>query len=187
MRIVQALVAVTVLVLAAIPAYADITRSCSASVDLWIDDSKGNKAAELGTIEGRGSCQSKLHANDCRARARGEIDQCRHDMWANRQANSIPASCKTLVSNSSRSGARLTYAGIALFEPNRLMARAALAACCRMRPNSDKLTIQIGGRIVGDKKCAATKIGNDRYQEEYAFPRYEMSCKAWRDQGLCGN
>ena len=187
MRFLPYAVAAAALALSAVPAAADITRGCGASVDVAVISPGPLSVENLGEIEGRGSCKNKANANDCRERARAALLKCRNDMWANRHANSIPSSCNSLVSGSGRSGAKLTYAGIApISEPNRLMARAALSACCRLRPNKDKLSIQIAGRINGDKKCAAHKIGNDRYQEEYGFPRYEMSCKAWREKGICG-
>ena len=182
-----AAVAALALALGVSSSAADITRGCTASVNVVVIAPGPMSWDDLGAIEGRGSCKNTLQANDCRARARSALDACRKDMWANRQTNAIPYSCTSLVANSSRAGAKLTYAGIAaIAEPNRLMARAARSACCKLRPNSDKISIQIEGAIVGDKKCAANKVGNDRYQEEYAFPRYEMSCKAWRDQGICG-
>jgi hypothetical protein len=179
---------VLVLAAAVAPAAADITRGCSASLDVYVVDGSLSSADQLGTIEGRGGCSNKAHANDCRARARAEIDRCRNDLWNGRQVNAIPASCRSIVQGSSRSGAKLSYDGILVYsEPNRLMARAARAACCQLRPNADKLNIQIGGRITGDKKCASTKIGKDNYQDEYGYPKYEMSCKAWRAKGICGN
>jgi len=177
------------LVLAAVssPARADITRSCSANVYVFVADNKPTESELLADITGQGSCAGKHKANECRSRARSAINACLKDMWNGRQANAIPASCNNLVAGSSRSGAKLQYAGIAVIaEPNRLMARAALAACCRLRPQAGKLSISITGRISGDRNCAAHNVGKDRYQEEYGFPRYEMSCSAWRAQGICG-
>jgi hypothetical protein len=150
-------------------------------------DNKPNATEELADIEGRGSCSGKLKANECRSRARSAINACLQDVWAGRQVNAIPGSCNNLLAGSSRTGAKLQYEGIAIIaEPNRLMARAAVSVCCRLRPQSDKLKIQIGGRITGDKNCAAHKIGKDSFQEEYGFPHYDMSCSAWRAKGICG-
>jgi hypothetical protein len=172
---------------AASPASADISRSCRANVVVTVIDNKLDKTESLADIEGRGSCSGKHKANECRSRARGALNTCLKDLWAGRQSNAIPASCKNMVEGSSRTGARLQYQGIVIIaEPNRLMARAAVSACCRMRPQAAKLTVQVGGRISGDKKCAAHKIGKDSYQEEYGFPNYEMNCSAWRAQGICG-
>lgn len=168
-------------------AQAEITRGCSASVDVYVSDNKPNPWTNLATIEGRGSCKNKLNANDCRQRARAEIDRCRADMWAGRHSNAIPASCNNLVEGSSRSGAKLQYDGIFLIEqPQRLTARGAYAVCCKLRPNADKLVITFEGRITGDQKCAASKIGPDKYQEEFGYPKYDMNCAAWRKQGICG-
>lgn len=175
------------LAILAMPAQADITRSCSASVGVYVLDNKPNAYMGLATIQGRGSCNNKLHANECRERARREIDRCRADLWAGRHANSIPASCNSIVDGSSRAGARLAYDGIFIFaQSNRLTARGAFAACCQLRPKADKLTIAFEGRINGDQKCAANRIGPDSYQEEYGFPKYEMNCAEWRAQGVCG-
>jgi len=176
------------LVLGAAPARADITRGCSASLDVFVMDGKPKAAYGLGSIEGRGGCKNKAHANDCRARARAEIDRCRADLWKGRQVNAIPGSCNNLVQGSGRSGAKLQYDGIyTIAEPNRLTARAARIVCCTVRPNADKLKISFEGRINGDKKCASTKIGKDNYQDEYGLGQYDMSCKAWRAQGICGH
>lgn len=171
----------------ALPAQADITRSCSASLDVYVLDKKPNAYMNLATIEGRGSCSNKLHANECREQARREIDRCRGDLWAGRHANGIPASCDSLVEGSSRAGAKLQYDGIFLIaQPKRLTARGARAVCCQLRPNADKLLVAFEGRINGDQKCAANRIGPDSFQEEYGFPKYEMNCSEWRAQGICG-
>ncbi len=184
-RFLQALCALALL--AGVPAKADITRSCSASLDVYISDNQPNPGMNLATIEGRGSCKNKFNADDCRQRARAEIDRCRADLWAGRHSNAIPASCNTLVEGSSRSGAKLQYDGIYLIEqPQRLTARGASAVCCKLRPKADKLVITFEGRISGDQKCAAHKIGPDKYQEEYGYPKYNMHCAEWRKQGICG-
>lgn len=44
----------------------------------------------------------------------------------------------------------------------------------------------VEGRINGDQKCAAHKIGPDKFQEEYGYPKYDMNCAEWRKQGICG-
>lgn len=177
----------TCLLVLALPVQADITRSCSASLDVYVLDKKPNAYMNLASIEGRGSCDNKLRANDCRERARREIDRCRNDLWAGRHSNGIPASCDSLVDGSSRAGAKLQYDGIFLIaQPKRLTARGAYAVCCQLRPNAGKLSIAFEGRISGDQKCAANRIGPDRYQEEYGFPKYEMNCSEWRAQGICG-
>lgn len=169
------------------PAAADITRSCKASVDAYVVDNGAERFDALGEVIGQGSCSSKLKANECRSRARSAVDACLRDMWSGRQANAIPASCRSLVTGSSRTGARLQYYGITtIAEPNRLMARVAATACCKLRPQAGKLTVQINGRITGDRNCAASKIGKDLYQDDYGFPRYDMNCAAWRAQGICG-
>lgn len=168
------------------PASADITRTCKASIDVYVNNNGPNWSVSLGEVIGQGSCSGKLKANECRSRARSALDACLRDLWAGRQVNAIPASCRSLVAGSSRSGARLQYDGITtIAEPNRLMARVAASTCCR-QPRPDKLTVQVNGRITGDKNCAATKIGKDRFQDEYGFPKYDMNCAAWRAQGICG-
>ena len=175
------------LLVLALPVQADITRSCSASVDVYVLDKQPTASMNRATIHGRGSCDSTLHANECRERARREIDRCRSDLWAGRHANGIPASCDSLVEGSSRAGAKLQYDGIFLIaQPKRLTARGAFAVCCQLRPKADKLSIAFEGRINGDQKCAATRIGPDSYQEEHGFPKYEMNCSEWRAQGICG-
>ncbi len=165
---------------------AEITRSCRASLNIFVADGKPNAYYNLANVEGRGSC-SNLRPNQCRERARGQVNQCLSASWSNRHQDSIPGTCKTLVGGSSRSGAKLQYQGIfPIAQDERLTARAAFAACCIMRPNAANLTLEFGGAIQGDEKCAKYKIGNNLYQEEYAFSQYQMDCSAWRAQGICG-
>jgi hypothetical protein len=165
---------------------AEISRSCHASVNIFVADGKPNAYYNLANVEGRGSC-ANLRPNQCRERARGQVNQCLAASWSNRHQDSIPGACKTLLSNSSRSGAKLTYEGIfPINQDERLTARAAFAACCIMRPNAAALTLEFGGAILGDERCAKHKTGNNRYQEEYAFSQYQMNCTAWREQGICG-
>jgi hypothetical protein len=166
------------------PLLADITRGCSAGFQILIAD--GSTFADLGSIEGRGSCRNKAQANECRQRARGEIDRCIAGLWRDRQKNAIAPECNSLVSGSSRSGAKLTWSGIYLIaEPNRLTARMAYAACCRMRPSAAQLQVQVVGAIEGDKSCGDLKVGQDRYRSGFSLSNYDMSCTAWREQGLC--
>lgn len=185
LRILQSVCAL--IMVGSLSAQADITRGCTASLEVFVVDNKPNPAMGLASIEGRGSCDNKLHANECRARARREIDRCRADLWAGRHANAIPASCRSVVEGSSRSGAKLEYDGIFIIaQPQRLTARGAHAVCCKLRPNADKLVVQFSGRINGDEKCASTKIGKDSFQEEFGYPKYDMNCGEWRKQGICG-
>lgn len=175
------------LLAASLPAHADITRACSASVEVYVADRLPPALATLGTIEARGSCKNKLNANECRAQAREQIDRCRAQLWDYRHRNEIPVACNTLVEGSSRAGARLDYLGIQVHaEPKRLTARAAAEVCCRMRPKADRVMVSFGGRINGDEKCAAHNIGKDRFQEEFGWGNYDMNCGEWRAKGICG-
>lgn len=177
---------VAALVAAVSVSHADIERSCSASVFVTAPNGAQTKNFLLGDILGRGSCKNKAHANDCRERAREQVDKCIAAMWRDRHVNAIAPECKSLVSNSSRSGARLSWDGIMVIsQPNRLTARMARGMCCKALPNAGKISVQLGGNITGDKKCGASKIGKDLYQSEFGLPRYDMDCGAWRAQGIC--
>lgn len=168
------------------PAVAEITRSCTASVIVATFD-KPLALKTLATIDAQGSCKNKLHANDCRERARRELDRCRADMWAGRHTNAVPASCNNLVAGSSRGGAKLQYEGIMVIdEPQRLTARGAFVTCCQLRPKADNVTVSFEGRISGDEKCGSARVGKDNYQDEFGYGKYEMNCKAWREKGICG-
>lgn len=167
-------------------ATADITRDCRASVEFFISDHRPNALASVGEITGRGSCANVIQADKCRERARQALNACISQMWGSRHQNSVPAACNSIVDGSSRSGARLSYLGIIpIQESRRLTARASFMVCCHMRPQAAVVMGGFGGRITGDRKCAAHKIGNDRYQEEYGFGSYQMNCAALRAQGLC--
>lgn len=169
-------------------AQADITRSCQASLEFFIKDNNPQPYVALGGIEGRGSCNNKLQADKCRENARKALNSCLGSLWANRNVNQVPAACNSIIGGSSRSGAKLTYDGILpIQESNRLTARAAFEVCCVKRKNAGVLVGQFGGRISGDRKCASTKIGNDMYQDEYAFQNYTINCTNVRAQGLCGS
>lgn len=169
------------------PLMADITRGCEATFRVEIVGGSSSEFQNLGSIEGRGGCQNKAHANDCRARARAEIDRCIAAMWRDRHKNAIAPECKTLVSNSSRSGAELSWNGIsAIAEPNRLSARMAYSACCRIRPKATRIQVAVFGAIFGDRKCGATNTGHNLFQSDFDLPTYDMNCSAWRSQGLCG-
>ena len=170
------------------PALADITRGCSASVGVYVMDKKADPYTILGTIQARAGCKNKIHADDCRRLARGQIDRCIADLWTGRNENRIPDSCNSLVSGSSRAGAKLEYDGILIIkEQQRFTARAAATVCCHMRPNTDRVMVSFDGRINGDQKCASTRIGKDSYQDEFAMPqKYDMKCTEWRARGICG-
>lgn len=168
------------------PAWADTTRGCSASVFFGMTGDGPTRFEDLASIEGRGACKNKNHANDCRAQARAQIDKCLSDLWNGRDQNAIPGSCKSLLSSSGRSGARLEYIGVyRIAEPSRLTARAAFRACCQVKPNAAKLNILFQGFLSGDKKCASGKVGDGKYQEQFFLPTYDMNCNAWRAQGIC--
>jgi hypothetical protein len=170
------------------PAMADITRGCSATVGVYVMDKRPNPYALLGTIEARAGCKNKLHADDCRRLARAQIDRCITELWAGRNDNRLPSACDSLASGSSRPGARLQYEGILVIkESERFTARAAATVCCHMRPTTDRVMVSFDGRINGDQKCAATRIGKDSYQDEFAMPqKYDMKCTEWRARGICG-
>jgi hypothetical protein len=173
-------------IFASLPVKADITRSCTGSLDVSVNDKLPNAWTNLASFEGSASCKNKLHANDCRRSARAEIDRCMSDLWTGRNSNAIPASCNNPVGGS-RSGVKLEYDGILLIkQPQRLIARGAYQVCCKLRPKADKLVMHFDGRIVGDEKCAATKTGKDRYQDEFSLPEYNLNCTEWRKQGICG-
>ena len=167
-------------------AEADITRQCEAGLDVWVRNGGPGSTTRLGNITGQGSCTGALYANTCRMRAKDAILKCLADVWANRQIDQIPESCNNLVSGSSRSGAELTYDGILIIdEPNRLTARAARFVCCTARPNSTIVQIGFGAVLTGDEKCAKTKVGNNRYQEDVDLGNYNMNCDVWRANGIC--
>jgi hypothetical protein len=167
-------------------ASADITRRCQAGLDVWVANGGPTDATRLGSIEGQGSCSGTLTANTCRERAKGAILNCLDDLWSQKQVDAIPARCKNLFSGSSRSGAELTYDGILIIdEPNRLTARAARFACCQARPNASFIRLGFGAVLTGDAKCAKTKVGNNRYQEDVNLGTYNMNCDVWRAGGIC--
>lgn len=168
-------------------AKADISRSCQANVAIMVRDNKPNAYYTLAEIEGRASCKN-LQPNTCRSLARGQINNCLNSLWGSRHSNLVPQSCKSLVSGSSRAGAKLDYLGIIPIEQDeRLTARAAFVACCVLRPNANNLNVFFGGAIIGDEKCGDTKTGPNRYQTDFSFTNnYEMNCSGWREKGICG-
>ncbi len=167
-------------------ASADIARHCQASVEFLIKDQGPNRFIPIASITGRGTCANAIQADKCRERARAALNSCISAMWANRHNNLIPAACNSILEGSSRSGAKLNYQGIIpIPQSQRLTARASFRVCCQLRPNSNVVLGNFGGRINGDRKCAAHKIGNGSYQEEFGFPTYQMNCGALRAQGLC--
>jgi hypothetical protein len=176
MRIATAILLAAGMVLAsaasAPPLFADILRGCSAA--FYVVNPNGMK---LASIEGRGSCKNTARANDCRVRARKQVDACLAGMWRDRQKNAIAPECRTLTS-SGREGAKLSWEGILrIAEPNRLSARMAYATCCRLRPNSTRLSAETAATFSGDKGCGS---GSNKY-----YPAYSMDCDTWRSRGLC--
>ncbi len=167
-------------------AQADIARNCYASLDVYIKDNGANRNISLATVVGKGNCANQLYANKCRENARKAINNCLTDTWDNRHVDAIQNSCDSIINGSSHSGAKLSWDGIIpIDQDNRLTARGAYQVCCVNRKFADKVNVQFGGRITGDQKCASVKIGNNQYQDEYAFSDYVMNCNQLRDQGLC--
>ena len=161
---------------------ADITRSCKTDVIMGIGNSQGWKV--LGRIAGQGRCEGKSKANTCRERARDAIVGCIDAMWRDRFKNAIAPECNTLASG--RTGAKLTWDSIFLIqEPNRITARIAYWACCTKLPNAPTIEAGIGGAIIGDKGCAASKIGKNLYQSDWGKPPYNIPCSEWREKGIC--
>jgi hypothetical protein len=154
------------------PLYAEIMRGCSAS--LYVKAS--GAVMTLASIEGRGVCKNKVQANDCRVSAHKKIEICLKSLWRVRQKNEMPFECSSI--GGSREGAKLTWDGIyPIAEPNRLSARMAYAACCKLKPNSTQLQLITASKYSGDSGCGAPGT--------FEYPKYDMNCEAWRSQGLC--
>jgi len=142
------LLAAGMILASAPPLFADIMRGCSAS--LYVRAS--GEAMTLASIEGRGVCKNKVQANDCRVSAHKKIEICLKALWRVRQQNAMPFECSSI--GGSREGAKLTWQGIyPIGEPNRLSARMAYAACCKLKPNSARLQL-----VTVSKNTAAIRV-----------------------------
>lgn len=154
------------------PAAADISRGCAGTV--FIETEGGG--APLATIDGRGFCKNRLHANECRERARKAIVACVRDLWANRNAARLPASCT--VHGGGRPSARLTWLPGTPARLSSFNNRLTWNACCKLRPNANGLAYSVRAGIVGDKGCSA------------GFPIEgsitQVQCANLRANGFCG-
>jgi hypothetical protein len=152
-------------------ASAEISRGCNASLFV---DTGGGKLAVVATIEGRGSCKNRFHANTCRERARGAIVTCLRDLWATRNRDGLPTTCT--IFGGGRPWARLSWQQGPPPRLNSLTNRAMWFSCCSLRPGAASLAYTVRAGIGGDKGCGS------------GFPMGSptgLECSQLRNHGFC--
>ena len=170
--------------LIALPASADVTRTCRGEVNARTN----GKSEQIATIEGVGHCRNKYHANDCRIRARKAIEACLRALSPADMDNALPPECRSYAGGG-RPYAAMTYQGIYLIaNANRYLNRLAHSACCRMAPNKDFVTVAVSADKWGKNHCAGNRVGKDHYQDDDVFVHgpVNLDCKKRRAEGICG-
>jgi hypothetical protein len=173
------------LVAFALPATANILRSCSADIRVFQHDKETEQIARLTA---HGPCDSKLYADRCRERARVELDECLDIVWDDHRFDGqLPSHCRDMTTN--RRGARMEWEGIRVYEkpeekPKSLFNEIVYVACCRQSPEASGVTVRVGGDIWGGPGCAKS-IGGGQTQSSFTLvPQFGIDCSHWR-KGLC--
>jgi hypothetical protein len=142
----------------------------------------------IWTFEGRGTCRNSIHANDCRRAARSAIGYCVQEAWRARWQRTIPAACRETPGSS-----RPFVKGLAgtAFGRDRghgsqgdqdFKWEVERAACCRLNPLADQVTVSVSASAFGDTGCAAVGAeGSDWVLE----PAYVADCRLARQRGFC--
>ena len=161
-------------------------RGCSAAIQIVAE----GKLSTLWQFEGRGSCRSRAHANDCRRAARDAIANCVRAAWAERWSRKLPGQC---APGSESGSTRPFVKGILDTDFGR--GRGAEgdqdfkwavehAACCWLHPTGGRIQVMVGADTSGDTGCqspAAFQEGFDLPLE----PAYQVDCQSVRDKGYC--
>lgn len=182
-RTIFLLLAVAVLVLAD-GATAREWRGCAAQIRLEIP-----KTIVLWGFEGRGSCRSRVYANDCRRAARGAILACVRDSWAIRWERRLSGSC---VSTEGSGSNRPFVKGI--FDTDFGRGRGAQGdqdfkwaiehkLCCEVAPNARTVNARVGVHTYGDTGC--WREGGRPDSMDVVEGNYVADCEAARAQGFC--
>jgi hypothetical protein len=140
-------------------------------------------------FEGRGSCKNRANANDCRRAAKGAIEDCAREAWRTRWDRKLPHACRP-ISGSSRAHVK----GIADTSFGRgpgaegdqdFKWAVERAACCRMHPNRDRVTVTVGAASFGDKGCQSEKAVEVGKIDVVLEGNYAAECRAARARGVC--
>lgn len=171
------------LVAFALPATADILRSCSADIRVFQND---RETEQIARLTAQGPCDSKLYADRCRERARVELDECLDTVWDDhRFDDTLPSHCRDMTTN--RRGARMEWEGIRIYDkPKTLFHDIIHTACCVQSPNESSVTVRVGGSIWGGPGCAKS-IGGGQTQSDFTLVSpFGIACHHWRDnEGIC--
>jgi len=168
------------------PAGAVEWRGCRGEIVIQGD----NDYRTIWQFEGRGSCKNRAHANDCRRAAKGAIEACVFDAWRARWERRLPNSCRPL-SGSSRAHVKNiadTFFGRGPGAQGAQDFKWAVeqAACCRLSPNRDRVTVTIGVTSYGDKGCQSDKTEEVGQIDRVIEGNYTADCRAARAKGICG-
>jgi hypothetical protein len=184
MRSIMLLVA-TVFVLSFVAtAQAREWRGCSGSLKIW---APYKTTVTIARFEGRGSCRSRVYANDCRRAARGAIQYCVSELWRTRWDRVVPYACREAAS-----GTRPFVAGLYNTSFGRGPGAQGVqdvkwaierAACCQMFPSTRNVSVSVGASSSGDKGCQSSMPEWADWQLE---SNYRVDCRTFRQRGYCG-
>lgn len=178
------LVVAAVISLAAVPASAEVSRTCSGRVTAHAN----GKSEIIANINGVGFCRNQYHANDCRIRARKAVEACLAALSPADTANAPPIQCRSFAGGG-RPYAALTYEGIfPIANSQRYLNRLAHSACCRMARNRDFVTVKVSAEKWGKNHCAGRRVGPDHYEDDDVFMHgpVNFDCRKRRAEGICG-
>ena len=180
MRVIPLLVALLV----ATTAQAEIQRHCDGEIIVRhpLIDSGGWRF--VGTLKGRGVCDSRLKANECRRIARNAIDGCVREAWRARHAHVLPMTCAVA---SGRNGALLSWqTGPYGGRSDSIKDRIEWAACCNGSGLGEG-TLRVTWSTFGDKACGSPSSGtHEAFTDNLLSSTYGVDCRARRAAGICG-
>ena len=185
--------------IAPVPAEADITRGCQGSFDIRVIGgditAPSNTRKKLDLFEARGACKNTAQANTCRSRAKDNVFRCANELWDRRW---------NLIGDPKDGNADLGLPDICLgrttgakkvgpFKENKhgqhfdIKYTIEYNTCCVLQPRSEDLDVKVTVSSFGDKGCGKTKssMGNTWSEWRTLEPSYGVNCKSLRKQGMC--
>ncbi|MCA2012779.1 hypothetical protein LCM17_14880 [Cereibacter sphaeroides] len=180
----RAALALGLSLLSALPAAADISRGCSAHIDVWGPTVPSGRQPVM-ELDASGTC-SRVNPDDCRRRAFGALRECTAALWVARNNHDIPSQCQT-GSGGDRRINWTRFPGIYRNLPhgqNSMIDRVRNQACCASGATG-VVYVRVNRTIIGDDGCGGGGNFSQIWTEDFDAT-YRVDCGHQRAIGICG-
>lgn len=185
-------------------ANADIHRGCSGGIYsssvAWVNKSGahvkwGNASPPpsemVVRLEGRGFCERKSQAEECRAKAKNAVVACGRWIWEHRWSSTIAeriGGCVTAFSGSRAQAkiddwARSSESDVNLYGD--LKRTVEYNSCCVQRPHAQEVWSVVRLNVTSTNAASFNPQISCGYTTEYSTD-YHSDCTQLRAEGLCG-